>query len=159
MRPGAVTQPAFHAVATADASKVACHAMVTHAHARHNLLGSDFGRTDFSRIFIFGPPDFFADFLAGLFLLIFVGKSAQKNPPGKSPRNPPKFVQQKSSDTLLQIGWGNNLIQRTTSRTIRTSWITLPIFRSPKRTPKPKNRTNSAKEFSEQFEGLPVITH
>ena len=50
-----------------------------------NILGSVFGRTDFSRIFIFGPPDFFADFLAGFFLLIFVGKSAQKNPPGKSP--------------------------------------------------------------------------
>ena len=49
------------------------------------LLGSDFGRTDFSRIFIFGPPDFFADFLAGFFILIFVGKSAQENPPGKSP--------------------------------------------------------------------------
>ena len=49
------------------------------------LLGSVFGRTDFSRIFIFGPPDFFADFLAGFFLLIFVGKSGQKNPPGKSP--------------------------------------------------------------------------
>ena len=27
------------------------------------MLGSGFGRTDFSRIFIFGPPDFFADFL------------------------------------------------------------------------------------------------
>ena len=40
---------------------------------------------DFSRIFIFEPPDFSADFLAGFFLLIFVGKSAQKNPPGKSP--------------------------------------------------------------------------
>ena len=50
------------------------------------MLGSGFGRTDFSRIFIFGPPDFFADFLAGFFLLIFVGKSAQKNPPGKSPQ-------------------------------------------------------------------------
>ena len=48
------------------------------------FLGPAFGRTDFSRIFIFEPPDFFADFLAGLFLLIFVGKSAQKNPPGKS---------------------------------------------------------------------------
>ena len=48
-------------------------------------LGPAFGRTDFSRIFIFEPPDFFADFLVGLFLLIFVGKSAQKNPPGKSP--------------------------------------------------------------------------
>ena len=56
-----------------------------------NLLGSDFGRTDFSRIFIFGPPDFFADFLAGFFLLIFVGKSAQKNPAGKSPRKSSKI--------------------------------------------------------------------
>ena len=47
------------------------------------MLGSDLGRMDFSRIFIFGPPDFFADFVAGFFLLIFVGKSAQKNPPVK----------------------------------------------------------------------------
>ena len=52
---------------------------------RSGFLGPAFGRTDFSRIFIFEPPDFFADFLAGFFLLIFVGKSAQKNPPGKSP--------------------------------------------------------------------------
>ena len=54
-------------------------------HCSTILLGPAFGRTDFSRIFIFEPPDFFADFLAGFFLLIFVGKSAQKNPPGKSP--------------------------------------------------------------------------
>ena len=39
----------------------------------------------FPRIFIFGPPDFSADFVGGFFLLIFVGKGAQKNPPGKSP--------------------------------------------------------------------------
>ena len=52
---------------------------------RKSLFGPAFGRMDFSRIFIFEPPDFFADFLAGFFLLIFVGKSAQKNPPGKSP--------------------------------------------------------------------------
>ena len=68
------------------------------------ILGPAFGRTDFSRIFIFEPPDFFADFLAGFFLLIFVGKSAQKNPPGKSPG---KFIQQKSSNTFLQIAQGN----------------------------------------------------
>ena len=42
-------------------------------------------RRIFSRIF---SPDFF--------LLIFVGKSAQKNPPGKSPAHPPEFIQQKS---------------------------------------------------------------
>ena len=39
----------------------------------------------FSRSFFFEPPDFFADFLAGFFLLIFAGKSAQKNSLGKSP--------------------------------------------------------------------------
>ena len=55
------------------------------------ILGPAFGRTDFSRIFIFEPPDFFADFLAGFFLLIFVGKSAQKNPPGKSPAKSSKI--------------------------------------------------------------------
>ena len=55
------------------------------------FLGSGFGRTDFSRIFIFGSPDFFADFLAGFFLLIFVGESAQKNPPGKSPQKSSKI--------------------------------------------------------------------
>ena len=55
------------------------------------LLGSDSGRTDFSRIFIFEPPDFFADFLAGFFPLIFVGKRAQKNPPGKSPAKSSKI--------------------------------------------------------------------
>ena len=52
---------------------------------KRHLLGPALGRTDFSRIFIFEPPDFFADFLAGFFLLIFVGKSAQKNPSRKIP--------------------------------------------------------------------------
>ena len=68
------------------------------------VLGSDFGRTDFSRIFIFGPPDFFADFLAGFFLLIFVGKSAQKNPPGESPAKSSKIYTTKIPDTFLQRG-------------------------------------------------------
>ena len=37
------------------------------------------------------------DFLAGLFLLIFVGRSAQKSPPGKSlAKSSPKFIQQES---------------------------------------------------------------
>ena len=60
------------------------------------VLGSVFGRTDYSRIFIFGPPDCFADFVAGLFLLIFVGKSAQKNPPRKSPAKSSKICTTKS---------------------------------------------------------------
>ena len=76
------------------------------------FLGSDFGRTDFSRIFIFGPPDFFADFLTGFFLRIFVGKSAQKNPPGKSPRKSSKTYTTKIlRHTNLQIGWGNSFKQ------------------------------------------------
>ena len=74
------------------------------------ILGSDCGRTDFSRIFIFGPPDFFSDFLAGFFLLIFVGKVPRKILQENPRENPPKFIQQKSSDTLLQIGWGKKLI-------------------------------------------------
>ena len=48
-------------------------------------LGSDFGRTDFSRIFIFEPPDFFADFVAGFFLLIFAGKKCPKKSSRKIP--------------------------------------------------------------------------
>ena len=43
-----------------------------------------FGKSDFSLIFVFEPPDFFfADLVAGVsHYLNFVGKSAQKNPPG-----------------------------------------------------------------------------
>ena len=49
------------------------------------------------RIFIFGPPDFFADFLAGFFLLIFCGKKCPDKSSRKNSRqNPPKFIQQKS---------------------------------------------------------------
>ena len=74
-----------------------------------NILGSALGRTDFSRIFIFEPPDFFADFVAGFFLLIFVGKSAQKNPPGKSPTKSSKFYTTKIPDNFLQRGQAKRL--------------------------------------------------
>ena len=73
------------------------------------FLGPAFGRTDFSRIFIFEPPDFFADFLAGFFLLIFVGKVPRKILQENPRENPPNFKQQKSSNTFLQIGRGNIL--------------------------------------------------
>ena len=43
------------------------------------------GRTDFLRIFIFGPPDFFADFVAGFFLLTFVGKKVSRKSSMKIP--------------------------------------------------------------------------
>ena len=64
---------------------------------------------DFSRIFIFEPPDFFADFVAGFFLLIFVGKEPRKILQENPRENPPEFIQQKSSDTFLQIGRGKRL--------------------------------------------------
>ena len=65
--------------------------------SRGQNLGPVHGRMDFSRIFIFEPPDFFADFFSSdFFSSFFVGKSAQKNPPRKSWENPPKFIQQKS---------------------------------------------------------------
>ena len=100
------------------------------------FLGSAFGRTDFPRIFILEPPDFFADFLVGFFLLIFVEKSAQKNPPGKSPGKSSKIyttkiLQHISADwpgqvfelamhrggqpdhTHLSISWGINSAKTT----------------------------------------------
>ena len=74
------------------------------------MLGSVFGRTDFffSRIFIFGLPDFLADFVAGFFLLIFVGKSAraQKNPPGKSPPKSSKSYTTKNPRHISAEGPG-----------------------------------------------------
>ena len=76
-------------------------------HKRAPMLGSVFGRTDFSRIFFFEPPDFFADFVAGFSLLIFVGKSAQKSPPGKSPAKSSKLYTTKIPDNFLQRGRAN----------------------------------------------------
>ena len=49
------------------------------------VFGSLVGRTHFSWMFIFEPPDFLGDFVAGLFFLLLEGKRAQTNPPGKFP--------------------------------------------------------------------------
>ena len=76
------------------------------------ILGPAFGRTDFSRIFIFEPPDFFADFLAGFFLLILWEKVPRKILQENLRENPPKFIQQKSSNTFLQIAQGNKFAAR-----------------------------------------------
>ena len=46
-------------------------------------LGSVFGRMDFPQISIFGLPDFFADFVAQVFLLNFVGKSSATKMTGR----------------------------------------------------------------------------
>ena len=45
---------------------------------------------------------FFADSVAGFFLLIFVGKSSQKNPQGKSPAKSSRIYTTKTPDNLLQ---------------------------------------------------------
>ena len=81
-----------------------CAGQVSHS---VNVRGRFPGRMKFSRIFIFGPADFFANFLAGFFLLIFVGKSAQKNPPGKSPAKSSKIYTTRIPDSFLQRGRAN----------------------------------------------------
>ena len=47
-----------------------------------------------SGFLFFEPPDFFADFVVGLFLLIFVGEGARKILQENSRQNPPELVQQ-----------------------------------------------------------------
>ena len=122
-------------------------------------LGSVFGRTDFSRVFIFGPPDFFADLVAGFFLLIFVGKSAQKNPPGKSPAKSSKIYTTKIPDIFLQRGRANKKFKKQKKRAILVSGAFFrynrgilgvssgspefrpgDIFRRREKTPTPKTR-------------------
>ena len=82
---------------------------VLQARSSSKMLGPAFGRTDFLRIFIFEPPDFVADFLAGFFL-IFVGKSAQKNPPGKCPGKSSKFYTTKILQHISADWQGQKMI-------------------------------------------------
>ena len=56
------------------------------------FLGPAFGRTDFLRIFIFEPPDFFADFLAGFFFF-FSSFLWEKCPEKSSRKIPGKILQ------------------------------------------------------------------
>ena len=76
----------------------------TSCSAKTILLGSVFGRTDFSRIFIFGPPDFFVDFVAGFFSSFSREKVPRKILQENPQRNPLKFTQQKSPTYFLQRG-------------------------------------------------------
>ena len=73
------------------------------------FLGPVHGRTYFSRIFVFELSDFFADFLAGFLLLIFVRKSGQKNYPRKSPAKSSKINTTKIPETFLQRGRAKSL--------------------------------------------------
>ena len=73
-----------------------------------DFLGPAFGRTDFSRIFIFEPPDFFADFLAGFFSH-FCGKKC----PEKSSRKILQNLYNKNPPThFLQIAQGKISYQK-----------------------------------------------
>ena len=84
------------------------------------MFGSVFGRADF----IFEPPDFSHR---------FCGESAQKNPPGKSPTNPPNVIQQKSPTIFCRGGRPNCVAgTRQNSRwlieaTRAESWIDLRV--------------------------------
>ena len=98
------------------------------------FLGSGFGRPDFSRICIFGPPDFFADFFASFLWKKCPEKILQENPR----EDPPKFIQQKSSDTFLQNG-------RTKGCCSLESWDPL---RSLKKLERPKLCLDSVKTLS-----------
>ena len=97
----------FHCTVEPSPGHVRCRSEV----CAIQILGSVSGRADFSRIFVFGPPDFFADFVAGFLLLIFVGKSIlQENPR----QNPPKFTQQKSPTHFCRgAGSTNSLLWKT----------------------------------------------
>ena len=78
--------------------------------ARHYLTLSElrvvFWEQSYSRIFVFEPQDFFADLIAGFFLLIFVGKKCTE----KSSRQILGKILQidttKIPDTVLQRGRG-----------------------------------------------------
>ena len=50
----------------------------------------------FSRIFIFGPPDFFTAFFSSFLWAKVPRKVLQENPPGKPRQIPPKLIQPKS---------------------------------------------------------------
>ena len=52
---------------------------------------------DFLRIFVFGPPEFFADFVTGSFLFRFCGEKVPRKILQENPRqNPPNFYTTKT---------------------------------------------------------------
>ena len=76
------------------------------------LLGSFFGRTDFLEIFVFEPLAFLFVWILSPDLFFFShfcgGKSAQKDPPGKSPTESSKINTTKMPDTFLQRSRASN---------------------------------------------------
>ena len=76
-----------------------------------------FWQNGFFADFYFWAAGFFGDLVAGFFLLIFVGKSAQKILHENPQQNAPNFIRQKSSDIFLQTGRGKK-------RVASNSWTT-----------------------------------
>ena len=128
-------------------------AATTVASSRLGFLGPAFGRTDFSRIFIFEPPDFFADFLAGFFLLIFVGKKCLEKSSRKIPgkilqnlynKNPPTHFC-RLPRARVSSGQGEKKLLRKSGKLLGNLWIDLrwvraasePLFRDSDFTPDP----------------------
>ena len=73
--------------------------------SNRDFLGSVLAERIFRRFLCLGRQIFFTDFVAGCFLLFFVGESAQKNPQKKSPAKSSKNTKTtKIPDTFLQRG-------------------------------------------------------
>ena len=72
--------------------------------------------------FHFGAAGVFCGFVAGFFLLIFVGKGVQINPPGKSPAKSSKIDTTTIHDTFLQRGRAKKI-----GMSVRTSMSGRPL--------------------------------
>ena len=103
---GPENQDSQHRLDQPRGSSLNASALLSELLVCFNLWLLGFGRTDFSRIFIFGPPDFFADFLADFFSSLLWEKVPRKILQESPRKNPPNFIHQKSSDTFLQNGRG-----------------------------------------------------
>ena len=90
---------------------------------RSAILRVGFWQNGFFADFDFGPLDFFTDFLAGFFLLIFVGKSAHKNPPGKSPAKSSKIYTNKNPRHISAEGPAQQFALDTSIVTARSKGI------------------------------------
>ena len=73
------------------------------ARCRCTIVRVGFWQNRFFADFYFWAAGFFADFVAGFLLLIFVGKSAQKNPPGKSPAKSSNISTTKIPDSVTHF--------------------------------------------------------
>ena len=79
---------------------------------KRKFLGSVPGRTDFSRIFIFVPPDFFADLVAGFFSH-FCGKKCPEKSSRKIPGKILQNLYNKNPRHISAEGPGQKFLGRT----------------------------------------------